>query len=314
MKLRQLRQFVTLAETGNFHRAADLLSMAQPPLSVSVRKLEEELGSRLFERHSTGVSLTPAGEAMLADARLALMHAERCHQAVADARQGLGGLLRLGIIGSATYALLPELIPSVRARYPQIELEITEATSAEILDGLASRRFDAGLVRYPVLDTTPFELLPLDRDEFVLAVSETSPLAARDAIALSEAAHEPFVMYPRDRVPGLSALAMIRCQSSGFVPRIAQEAMQVQTIMSLVASGLGVGLVAGIARLVMPRGVKCLRLTDTPPHFHLGIALARLPGMASPLIERFSKQVLGVAKGMDQPTGPGSSPPAISTS
>ena len=142
MNLRQLRQFVTLAETGNFHRTAELLHMAQPPLSVSVRKLEEELGSRLFERHSTGVRLTAEGQAMLPEAHLALFHAERCRQAVADAREGLGGLLRLGIIGSATYALLPELIPSVRARYPQIELELSEATSTEILDGLLARRFD----------------------------------------------------------------------------------------------------------------------------------------------------------------------------
>ncbi|EER59018.1 transcriptional regulator, LysR family [Acidovorax delafieldii 2AN] len=295
MNLRQLRQFVTLAETGNFHRAAELLHMAQPPLSVSIRKLEEELGGPLFERGSSGVLLTPVGQAMLADARLALFHAEQCRQAVMDARQGQGGVLRLGIIGSATYALLPELIPSLRERFPKIELELTEATSSEILDGLVSRRFDAGLVRYPVLDPSPFELLPLDRDDFVLAVSERSTLAQRDAIALSEAAHEPFIMYPQDKVPSLSALAMVRCQFSGFAPRVAQEAMQVQTIMSLVASGLGVGLVAGVARQVVPRGVKCLALTDNPPGFHVGIALARLAGGTSRLVERFTEHALRFA-------------------
>lgn len=315
MNLRQLRQFVTLAETGNFHRASEQLHMAQPPLSVSIRKLEEELGSRLFERHSTGVRPTAAGEAMLADARRVLFHAERCRQAVADARDGLGGVLRLGIIGSATYALLPELIPSVRARYPHMQLELTEANSAEILDGLVSRRFDAGLVRYPVLDPSPFELLPLDRDEFVLAVSASSPLAARDSIALSEAAHEPFIMYPRDKVPSLSALAMVRCQFSGFAPRVAQEAMQVQTIMSLVASGLGVGLVASVARRVMPPGVKCLALTDNPPGFHVGIALARPTGGSSRLVERFTEHALQFAADTqqtpEQPQGdelPGSGP------
>ncbi|MBV7429657.1 MULTISPECIES: LysR family transcriptional regulator [unclassified Acidovorax] len=293
MNLRQLRQFVTLAETGNFHRTAELLHMAQPPLSVSVRKLEEELGSRLFERHSTGVRLTAEGQAMLPEAHLALFHAERCRQAVADAREGLGGLLRLGIIGSATYALLPELIPSVRARYPQIELELSEATSTEILDGLLARRFDVGFVRYPVLHPEPFELLPMDRDDFVLAVSAHGPLAKRDAIALSEAAGEPFIMYPQDKVPGLSALALLRCQLSGFSPRVAQEAMQVQTIMSLVAAGLGVGLVAGVARLVVPPGVKCLALTDNPPGFKVGIALARRAGEASRLVERFIEHAMG---------------------
>ncbi|UCU99353.1 LysR family transcriptional regulator [Acidovorax radicis] len=304
MNLRQLRQFVTLAETGNFHRAAELLHMAQPPLSVSIRKLEEELGDTLFTRRSTGVFLTPVGEAMLADARLALFHAEQCRQAVMDARQGQGGLLRMGIIGSATYALLPELIPSLRERFPKIELDLTEATSSEILDGLVSRRFDVGFVRYPVLHPAPFELLPMDRDDFVLAVSEHSPLAAHEAIALSDAAHEPFIMYPQDKVPSLSALALMRCQLSGFTPHVAQEAMQVQTIMSLVASGLGVGLVAGVARQVVPRGVKCLTLTDNPPGFHVGIALARLQGNASRLVERFTEHALRFS------TAPGLAPPA----
>ena len=309
MNLRQLRQFVTLAETGNFHRAAELLHMAQPPLSVSIRKLEEELGDALFERRSTGVFLTPVGEAMLADARLTLFHAEQCRQAVMDARQGQGGLLRMGIIGSATYALLPELIPSLRERFPKIELELTEATSSEILDGLISRRFDVGFVRYPVLHPAPFELLPMDRDDFVLAVSEHSPLAAREAIALSDAAHEPFIMYPQDKVPSLSALALMRCQLSGFTPHVAQEAMQVQTIMSLVASGLGVGLVAGVARLVMPRGVRCLTLTDKPPGFHVGIALARLQGNASRLVERFTEHALRFSTAPGLAPGPTNEPP-----
>ncbi len=295
MNLRQLQQFIALAETGNFHRAAEQLHMAQPPLSVSIRKLEQELGSPLFERTTTGVVLTTTGSAMLADARAALFHAGQCRQAVQDAREGEGGLLRLGIVGSATYALLPALIPSVRARYPKLTLELMESTSVEILEGIRSRRFDVGLLRYPVLDPRGIELFPLDRDSFVLAVSEESHLARHEAIALSEAANEPFVMYPHDKVPGLASLAMIRCQFSGFSPRVAQEAMQVQTIMSLVASGLGVGLVAGVSRLVMPRGVKCLELTDNPAGFHIGIALARLAGSGNHAVDRFTDHAVEFA-------------------
>lgn len=300
MNLRQLRQFITLAETGNFHRAAELLHMAQPPLSVSIRKLEEELGSPLFERTSAGVVLTPAGQAMEEDARRALFHAEQCRQAVLDAQGGEGGVLRLGIIGSATYVLLPQLIPSLRRSHPKITLELTEATSAEILEGLLSRRFDAGLLRYPVLDPSGFDLCPLDRDDFVLAVPARSALAQRKAIALSEAAQEPFIMYPQSKVPGLSALAMMRCQYSGFAPRVAQEASQVQTILSLVATGLGVALVAGVARHVMPKGVKCLSLTDNPPGFHVGIALARRAGEKNRLVERVTEHAQGIAQGLSQ--------------
>ena len=310
MNLRQLRQFVTLAETGNFHRAAEMLHMAQPPLSVSIRTLEEEMGEALFARRSTGVFLTTVGEAMLADALLTLFPAEQCRQAVMDARQGQGGLLRMGIIGSATYAWLPELIPSLRERFPTLELELTAATSSEILHGLVSPPLAVGFLRYPVLHPAPFELLPMDRDDFVLAVSEHSPLAAHDAIALSDAARQPFIMYPQDKVPGLSTLALMRCQLSGFTPRVAQEAMQVQTIMSLVASGLGVGLVAGVARLVMPRGVKCLALTDNPPGFHVGIALARLQGNTSRLVERFTEHALRFSTAPDVTPPPAAQPSA----
>ena len=296
MNLRQLRQFVTLAETGNFHRAAEQLHMAQPPLSVSIRKLEEEMGDALFERSSLGVFLTLAGQSMLADARLALFYAAQCQQAVADAKHGQGGLLRIGFIGTATYALLPELIPSLRARHPKIELDLFEATSSEILAGLVSRRFDVGLLRYPVLEQNPCEITPLDRDDFVLAVPTSSSLAALEAIPLSQAKHELFIMYPQEKVPNLSAMAMMRCHLSGFVPRVAQEAMQVQTIMSLVASGLGVALVAGVARHIIPRGVKCLALTDNPPDFLIGIALARLRDNRSRLVERFTEHALSLTK------------------
>jgi DNA-binding transcriptional LysR family regulator len=154
-----------------------------------------------------------------------------------------------------------------------VGLEFYEATSAEILEGLATRRFDAGLLRYPVLELDEgIELTPLDQDEFVLAVSDNSPwrsatpsLCPRQRTSLCDvsAGHGT-----QPRRAGQATLPAI-----GLHPRIAQEAMQVQTIMSLVASGLGVGLVAGVSHLVQPRGVKCLPLLDNPPGFHVGIAL-----------------------------------------
>lgn len=292
MKLRQLEQFVSLAETGNFRRAAEQLHMAQPPLSVSMRKLEQELDCALFERHPGGVKLTAPGQALLAPARQALQQIERCRQAVFDARDGLGGVVRLGIIGSATYVLLPRLMPLLRQQLPKLRLELSEATTAEILDGLQTRRFDAGLLRYPLLNPGTCALLPLERDEFVLAVAEDNALAQRERIALNEAAQQPFIMYPKAQVPGLAALARLRCQHSGFVPQVAQEAMQVQTILSLVAAGLGVGLVAGVSRHLVPPGVRCLSLSDNPPGLHLGIALAYVPEQASPVLQRLV-QTLG---------------------
>jgi DNA-binding transcriptional LysR family regulator len=289
MNLKQLAQFIDLAETGSFRRSAERLHMAQPPLSVSIRKLEDELGAPLFTRTPAGVVLSAAGKAMLPDARQALAHAQQCRQAVHATVHGLGGVLKLGFIGTATYSLLPRLIPSFRRQYPQVDLKLTESTTQSALDGLASGQLDVGLVRYPVLHSGPFELTELDRDELVLAVPAQHPLAKRSRLPLSAAAQEPFILYDPVRVPGLYAMSMMRCQHSGFVPQVAQEALQVSTILSLVESGLGVALVAGVARQQAGAGVTLLRLSDTPADSYLGIALATRTHEGNALVQAFGQ-------------------------
>ncbi|MCA7082929.1 LysR family transcriptional regulator [Cupriavidus sp. DB3] len=274
MDLRQLQQFVVLAETGNFHRAAEQLHMAQPPLSISIRKLEADMGTALFERTSRGVRLTQAGEAALHDARRSLFHAAQARAAAAAAANGERGALRMGFIGSATYALLPKLIPAFRAAHPGIELVLHESTTAAILQRLENRQLDAGLVRFPVLSTGDFVLTPLENDGFVAAVSADSPHARGRSIALQALAGEDFIMFSGAEVPSLRAVAMLLCQEAGFVPRVAQEAVQVQTIVSLVESGLGVALVPGVTARHTNRRVRFLNLSSPKPAARIGIALA----------------------------------------
>ena len=274
MDLRQLQQFVALAETGNFHRAAERLHMAQPPLSISIRKLEDSLGTPLFVRTSRGVRLTQAGEAALHDARRALFHAAQARAAAVAAAHGERGALRVGFVGSATYALLPRLIPAFRAAHPGIELILHESTSASILDRLERHQLDAGLVRFPILNAGGYALMPLETDEFVAAVPADSRFAQHDAIALKALAGEPFIMHPSADVPNLQAIAMLLCQQAGFVPRVTQEAVQVQTIISLVESGLGVALVPSVAARYVNRRVRFLRLSSPRPAARIGIALA----------------------------------------
>lgn len=287
MDLRQLQQFVMLAETGNFHRAAERLHMAQPPLSISIRKLEAELGSALFERTSRGVRLTQAGQAALQDARRALFHAGQARAAVAAAAQGERGALRIGFIGSATYALLPKLIPAFRAAHPGIELVLNESTTASILDRLEKRQLDAGLVRFPVLSSGDFVLTPLENDVFVAAVPADSPHGrGRRAIALRELAQEPFIMHPVADVPNQLAVAMMLCQQAGFMPRVAQQAVQVQTIVSLVESGLGVALVPGVTARHTNSRVRFLTLSSPRPMARIGIALATRTDAEDPHVAR----------------------------
>ncbi|MBW8911213.1 MAG: LysR family transcriptional regulator [Sphingomonas sp.] len=282
MELRQLLYFTTLSETLNFRRAAERLNISQPPLSVAIRKLEEELGAALFVRSSRGVTLTAAGEVALEHARSALAEASQLRQAVLEGSSGERGRLALGFVGSAIYALLPRLLGLYRKRYPKVNLVLQESTSIDIVHRILARQLDVGLVRLPLLEPGGLESQVIERDEFVVAMAATNPLASHDSLALSALAGEPFILYTRVSV--LRGVILAACHRAGFVPQIAQEAAQVFTILSLVQSGLGVALVPSKATRQSPEGVKLLRL-EKPQPIEAGVVIAR--GGASPLARNF---------------------------
>lgn len=273
MKFRQLQQFVTIAEVGSYRRAAEALFIAQPALSVSIQKLEHEMGAQLFERSARGVELTEAGKALLADARRALFHAEQAQRSVRLVAHGEWGSLRLGFVGSATYALLPRAIPAFRQRYPDIEIALREDRSVALMDMLRANAIDAALVRGPVVTDEHLESWVVERDDLVLAVNHAHRLARRQRIALSACSSDPFIMYSAREVPGLNSVALSLCTKAGFAPIVHQEAVQVQTLVSLVASGLGVALVPGVARAYSNPHVRFLALSDPESRHAISLSL-----------------------------------------
>lgn len=271
MELRQLRYFVALAETGNFHRAAERLHISQPPLTVAIRKLEAELGALLFDRGARGVQLTAAGASALEDARAALSQAERFREAVREGSDGRRGRLRVGFVGSATFDLLPMAIPRFRSRYPLVELVLSEGTSIDIARALQTGDMDVGLVRLPLLEIiSRVETRSVDRDELHVAVPSGSAYARGESIALEALANEPFVL--QSRVSVFHALTLMACHDASFAPRVAQEVEQLSTLLSLVRGGLGVALVPARAADSLPSGVRLLRLVRPVP-IETGIAL-----------------------------------------
>lgn len=262
MKLRQFQQFVTIAELGSYRRAAETLFIAQPALSVSMQKLEHEMGAQLFERSARGVVLTVAGEALLEDARRVLFHADQASRSVQLVARGESGGLRLGFVGSATYSLLPRSIPPFRERYPDIEISLLEDRTVALLGMLSANTIDAALLRGPVVADKNLDSWVVERDDLVLAVNHAHALADRRRVALSACAADPFVMYSPSEVPGLNSVVLGLCTKAGFAPIVRQEAVQVQTLISLVASGLGVALVPGVARAYSNPHVRFLALTD----------------------------------------------------
>ncbi len=287
MELRQLRQVLVLAETLNFHRAAERLHMAQPPLSTSIKKLEDELGVLLFERLPSGLKLTPAGEIVLRNARRTLFFAEEIRRSAREGETGEQGILRVGFVGSATSSLMPQLIRTFRQQYPGVDLVIEESTTAELLRRLEDHSLDVALVRFPVLEPSSATITLLQPDHLVLAVSSDNPLAARTEVSLSELGNESFIAYSRNLVPNMYALTMHVLQESGVQPHIAQEAVQAQTVLSLVESGLGVALVPAVACKHAGSGIKVLTLTGRPATLKFGIALAVLPDAVTATARNF---------------------------
>jgi len=276
MNLKQLQYFTVLAETLNFHRAAERLNISQPPLTVAIRKLEEDLGVALFVRHSRGASLTEAGQAALTSARAVIAQVDSVREAVRQGATGLRGRLVIGFVGSAVSELLPRIVTRFRADYPMVDLVLEEMKSVEILQAIAAQTVHVGFVRLPVMDATQVAIDVIERDTLVVALP--APLAAQDsgAIQLAELSEHSFILYKPVSI--LHATVRLACQRAGFTPRVTQEAMQVQTILSLVQAGLGVALVPARTVRFVPEGVKLLPLAD-PIQIEMGIARAEDAGV-----------------------------------
>lgn len=302
MELRQLKQVLVLAETLNFHRAAEQLHMAQPPLSTSIKKLEAELGVLLFERLPSGLKLTPAGEAVLHYARRTLFFADEIRRAAREGQSGEQGRLRVGFVGSASFALMPNIIRSFRRQYPAVELVIEESTTSDLLRRVDEHSLDVALVRFPVLEPTNAHITLLKRERMVLAVSSDSPLARRENLQLAELGDEPFIIHSRALVPTMYALTLYAFQVAGIQPPIAQEAVQVQTILGLVEGGLGVALLPEAVGRYAGSGVVFLPLDGLSDTLLVGTAVAVLEDAVTPAAQHFIEHAQRVA-GVMSPGG-----------
>lgn len=301
MDFRHLRQFVVLAETLNFRRAAERLHISQPPLSVSIRKLEAELGTDLFHRGREGVKLTKSGEAALEEAKRALFHADEFIHAARAAAKGERGVLRIGFVGSATRSILPSVIPVFRRRYPGMQLILREARSTQIVDALENGELDIGILRIPVPASTQLKMMTLQTEHLLLAIPTGHPLAATDVIRMADLADQDFIFYTED-APGLRMAALHACEAHGFTPRITQEAVQVATLMSLVEAGLGIALLPSVSQLTPSNLLTWKSVIDFPDSASIGISVAWRPENETAAIRNFQAVANDVFPAIGQDT------------
>lgn len=269
MDLRQLRYFVAVAETLHFGRAARRLEISQPPLSRQIAALERELGVALFDRSTRGVRLTPSGSALLPRARRLLADALAIRAGARELARGDVGLLHIGFLAASTYSTLPRLLTTFRRARPGVRLVLTEATSDRQLVALTDGSLDVGVLLPPVTDPA-LAWLPLVREPLVAALPAGTAWPAR--IALSRLARRAFILFPRPAGASLHDLIVDACERAGFTPRIEQEAVQMSTIVSLVAAGMGVALVPESLRRMRRTGVVYRPLSDRIPPVETGLA------------------------------------------
>ncbi len=264
MELRQLRYFVAVAEELHFRRAAERLHISQPPLSQQIRALEDELGFALLERTRRRVSLTPAGEAFLRDARALLGELEG---AVATARRidaGQTGRLRINFVGSALFSIIPPTIERFRAARPGVEIELHERPTVDQIRAVRAGTSDVGLVRPPIEDDGELRAQTVLRERTVAALPAGHALASLSRVPLRRLAAEPLVLFPRDQAPGFHDLVIDSLAGAGAVPRVIQYAPEMLTIIGLVAAGVGVSLVPASVRRLALDGVTYRPVAGAP--------------------------------------------------
>lgn len=258
MELRHLRYFVAVAEELHFGRAAERLRIAQPPLSLQIRALENELQARLFDRSSRRVVLTEAGRAFLKDACAILATVEEAKRHAGQIARGAAGRLEIGFTGSATFnKKMPPLLARFRREWPDVSLMLRQMTTAEQLEALCDGRLDIGFARPAMSELSQRHLVVIQalREPLLVALAADHRLARQDRIRFSALKDEPFVMPSRHTSAGFYDKVMELCASAGFAPRVVMEAHQISAILTLAAAGIGVAVVfagmreAGIAGL-----------------------------------------------------------------
>jgi DNA-binding transcriptional LysR family regulator len=294
MDLRQLRYFVAVAEERHYGRAAQRLHMSQPPLSMQIKALERELGIELLERTSRRVALTDAGRAFLERAKTILGAVEEAREVARGAEQGTQGRLEVGFISSATLSLLPPSIRLFRERFGGVELELKELTSAQQIDALYEGGIRVGLVRLP-LRAPGIRFEPVLEERLVIALPSGHALEGLDCVSLETIADLPLIFFTRQLIPGFHAQIVELFQRVGAFPKVAQHAVHLQTIVGLVASGVGIAILPSSARRVSREGVV-YRALDVPDATSW-MGLAWVEGDESKLVRNFVRTVREVAGG-----------------
>jgi DNA-binding transcriptional LysR family regulator len=275
MELRHIRSFLSIAETLHFGRTAELIHISQPAISLQIRALEEEVGVRLFERNRRKTTLTAAGSAFRDDAAAALSQLEQAIRRARLTATGKLGLLRIGFVSTAGNEIVPNIVRQFRKSNPEVEFSLRNILTAEQVQMLESGSLDVGFLRMPVDEHSALDVVTVHREPFVLVVPSSHKLAKRKRVRLREVAGQDFVMYERTYAPGFHDLMFGILRDAGIVPNVTQTAVEIPTLISLVASGMGITIMpASVVKHYVASVVAC-GILDRIPTTEIALAVSK---------------------------------------
>jgi DNA-binding transcriptional LysR family regulator len=273
MELRHLRYFVAVAEELNFTRAAERLSMSQPPLSSQIQQLEKEMGTSLFRRQARNVELTGAGKLMLEEARIILKQVERARTGVGRRARGETGRINVGSSGGTYFhPLIPAIIREYGMHYPDVILFPEASNTGLLVARLRAGQVDVAFIRPPISDSEGLALEPLVDEPTVMVLPRGHRLSRMNSAPLSALANETFVLFPRSLNPSNYDSIISACRRAGFDPKLGQEAPQALSTIPLVAAGLGVSIVSQWTGRLQADGVVYVPIDGDAPRALIALA------------------------------------------
>jgi LysR family hydrogen peroxide-inducible transcriptional activator len=300
MNLRDLHYLVTLADHRHFGRAAAACFVSQPTLSTQIRKLEDELGVALVERAPRKVMLTPAGRDIAERARRVLADVEQLKESARRTRDPEAGCVRLGIFPTLAPYLLPHVVPSIRKRFPRLELLLVEEKTERVLRMLHEGRLDAGVLALPLHDDA-LHVKFLFEEPFLLAAPKSHPLAARDSLALRDLADEQLLLLEDGHC--LRDQALDVCTRAGAGEHDGFRATSLETLRQMVAASVGITLLPTLAvkpPVAQSDGIRLLRFRDPRPSRRIGMVWRRSSAMGGFLL-KLAEVFRSLPKGLLKP-------------
>lgn len=259
MNFKQLAYFIAVAEELHFGRAAERLDMAQPPLSRQIKQLEDELEAVLFNRGRSAITLTQAGERLLQRGTTILAQLEDIKLEVRRLGQGAEGRLRIGFVGSATFGILPNIIRSYRANYPEVNLSLMPMNNAGLHRALVSRELDIAFAR-PALKDPEFLTKHLMDEKLILALPDIVDTGTRTVAKLERLDSHNLILYPERPRPSYADMVLNAIEDVGIKAPHRIWCMDLQTALSLVAVGEGVCIVPESVASAPRKGMKFLSI------------------------------------------------------